>query len=43
MARRSRSARILLVLGGLAALGALAGWTAFYILFLRDLPDLHTL
>lgn len=43
MALRSRSARILFVLGGLAAVAGIAGWIAFYVLFLRDLPDLQTL
>jgi penicillin-binding protein 1A len=40
---RSRAARILLALGGLAALGALVGGFLFYTNFLRDLPDLRTL
>ncbi len=43
MASRSRSARILLVLGALAAVAAGAGWIAFYTIFLSDLPDLRTL
>jgi penicillin-binding protein 1A len=43
MALRSRSARILLALGGLAVVAGIAGWIAFYVLFLRDLPDLTTL
>jgi penicillin-binding protein 1A len=43
MAQRSRSARIALILGGLAVVGVAAGWTAFYLLFLRELPDLRSL
>jgi penicillin-binding protein 1A len=43
MASRSRSARILLVLGVFSAVAVGAGWIAFYTLFLSDLPDLRNL